>query len=380
MPRPLLVVVSLLAAAAAAAAGLRLGRSTLAGWRDLRSARTYGLAAEQRPLLLRAAAAVFCLVCAAVLAAAVLPGRAPGAWGRSQHSGAESASRPPAAPGPAASSGSAAPQPAAAQPPSAAAHPAPPAATAFTSIGQPAEGELMEGAVPGPDGRPRTVRVWLPAQYRTDQQARFPVIVLHSGTPRKTADAELPDLFDGIASAVKLGRSRPFVVVAPEAPSGTEHPCELVAAAPQAVADDAALRTAVITAFRTMSAGPDSWGVLGVEAGAPCAAAAGLARPDLYGAAAAVSGRYDTAALAEACAEAPAGTAGRLLLAAAKADTAGVGDARALQAALHGGKGPAARADVRVSDIVQDYTHERERLRLVRVAVQYLAESLGRAG
>ncbi|MFD0528949.1 hypothetical protein ACFQ1I_21610 [Kitasatospora arboriphila] len=205
------------------------------------------------------------------------------------------------------------------------------------------------------------------------------MIVLSSGTARKTADAELPDLFDGIASAVKLGRSRPVLVVAPEAPSGTEHPCELVAAAPQAVADDAALRTAVTTAFRTLSAGPDSWGVLGVESGAPCAAAAGLTRPDLYGAAAAVSGRYDAAALASAAADAPADSAGRLLLAAAKADTAGVGAARALQTALHGGRGPAARADVKVSDIVQDYTHERERLRLVRVAVQYLADSLDRA-
>ncbi|MEU2625434.1 hypothetical protein [Kitasatospora sp. NPDC007106] len=378
MPRPLLVVVPLLAAAAAAAAGLRLGRSTLTGWRDLRSARTYGLAAEQRPLLLRAAAAVFCLVGAAVLAVAVLPGRAPGAWGRSQHLGASAASRPaPAAPA-ADGAAPATPRPAAEQY-SATARPAPPAATAFTSIGHPAEGELMEAAVPGPDGRPRAVRVWLPAQYRTDPQARFPVIVLPSGTARKTADAELPDLFDGIASAVKLGRSRPVLVVAPEAPSGTEHPCELVAAAPQAVADDAALRTAVTTAFRTLSAGPDSWGVLGVESGAPCAAAAGLTRPDLYGAAAAVSGRYDAAALASAAADAPADSAGRLLLAAAKADTAGVGAARALQTALHGGRGPAARADVKVSDIVQDYTHERERLRLVRVAVQYLADSLDRA-
>ncbi|WP_030272797.1 hypothetical protein [Streptomyces sp. NRRL B-24484] len=378
MPRPLLVVVPLLLAAAAAAAGLRLGRATLTGWRDLRSARTYGLAAEQRPLLLRAAAAVLCLVCAAVLAAAVLPGRAPGTWGRSRHVAAEAAPGPSTAPGAAAGTGSAGPQPAAAAQPSAAAHAAPPAATAFTSIGHPAEGELMEASVPGPDGRPRAVRVWLPAQYRTDEQARFPVIVLHSGTPRKTADADLPDLFDGIASAVKLGRSKPFLVVAPEAPSGTEHPCELVTAAPQAVADDAALRTAVTTAFRTLSAGPDSWGALGVEAGAPCAAAAGLARPDLYGAAAAVSGRYDTAALAEAGAEAPADSTGRLLLAAAKADTAGVGAARTLQAALHGGKGPAARADVKVSDIVQDYTQERERLRLVRVAVQYLADTLDR--
>ncbi|PBC78920.1 hypothetical protein BX265_3711 [Streptomyces sp. TLI_235] len=373
MSRPLLVVPLL----AAAAAGLRFGRSTLTGWRDLRAARTYGLTAEQRPLLLRAAAALVCLVGAAVLAAAVLPGRAPGGWGRAQHVRAEAAPTPaPAAPTPAAAAADQG-GPATA-PTSASTRPLPPEATAFTSIGHPAEGELMEAKVPGPDGRPRTVRVWLPAQYRTDQQARFPVIVLHSGTPRKTADTELPDIFDGVASAVNLGRSRPFVVVAPEAPSGTEHPCDLVAAAPQAVTDDAALRTAVTTAFRTLPAGPGDWGVLGVEAGAPCAAAAGLARPDLYGAAAAVSGRYDTDALAEAGAEAPADTAGRLLLAAAKADGAGVGAARALQTALHGGKGPAAKAEVKVSDIVQDYTHERERLRLVRVAVQYLAESLAR--
>lgn len=182
-----------------------------------------------------------------------------------------------------------------------------------------------------------------------------------------------------MASAVALGRARPFVVVAPEAPSGTERPCELVAAAPQAVADDAALRTAVEAAFRTLPAGPGGWGVLGIETGAPCAAAAGLARPDLYGAAAAVSGRYDAPTLAETGAEAPADAATRLLLAAAKADGAGVTAAKGLRAALREGKGPAARADVRISDIVQDYTHERERLRLVRVAVQYLAESLGPA-
>ncbi|MEV6207424.1 alpha/beta hydrolase-fold protein [Kitasatospora sp. NPDC051914] len=371
MPRSLLVVPLL----AAAVAALRLGRSALVRWRDVRAARTYGLPVEQRPLLLRAAGAVVCLACTAALAVAVVPGRVPGGWGRPQAVRAE------AAPSPARAPVAAAPAAAVSEPPSSAsAQPLPPVVTAFTPIGHPAEGDLMEAQVAGPDGRPRTVRVWLPSQYRTDQQTRFPVIVLHSGTPRKTADAELPDVFDGVASAVKLGRARPFVVVAPEAPSGTEHPCDLVAAAPQAVADDNALRSVVNGAFRTLPAGPGGWGVLGIESGAPCAAAAGLARPDLYGAAAAVSGRYDTAALAETGAEAPVDASARLLLAAAKADGAGVGAARGLQAALHGGKGPAARAEVKVSDIVQDYTHERERLRLVRVAVQYLAESLAKAG
>jgi poly(3-hydroxybutyrate) depolymerase len=177
---------------------------------------------------------------------------------------------------------------------------------------------------------------------------------------------------------VQLGRSRPFVVVVPESPSGTGHPCDLVAAAPQAVADDTALRTAVAAAFRTAPAGPSGWGALGIEGGAPCAAAVGLSRPDLYGAAAAVSGRYDTAALARTGAEAPAGAAPRLLLAAAKADTSGLDAVRKLQAALKAGTGQAARADVSTSDIVQDYTPDRERLRLVRVAVQYLAETLAK--
>ena len=71
--------------------------------------------------------------------------------------------------------------------------------------------------------------------------------------------------------------------MAPAAPTGTEHPCDLVAAAPQALADDAAIRTAVATAFRTLPPGPQGWAVLGVDGAAPCAVAAGLTRPDLYG-------------------------------------------------------------------------------------------------
>ncbi|BFV58452.1 hypothetical protein KCMC57_up35560 [Kitasatospora sp. CMC57] len=357
MPRPLLVVPLVLALAV----GLWLTRAALVRWRDLKSAQTYELVAEQRPLLLRAGGAVLCGMCVTALTVAVaLDGRSAD---------------------PARAAVVAAERPAAPPMPSAAVVPEqPPVVTRFELIGKPAGGELMEGAVAGPDGRPRTVRVWLPEKYRTDQQARFPVVVMHGGTARRTADAEVPDVFEGIASAVKLGRARPFVVVAPEAPTGTEHPCELVAAAPQAIADDQALRTAVAAAFRTLPAGPGSWGVLGIDGGAACAAAAGLARPDLYGAAAAVSGRYDATALAGTGAEAPEGTAAKLLLAAAKSDTAGLDAARKLQAALHDGRGRAAKANVRISDVVQDFAPDRERVRLVRVAAQYLAESLTRTG
>ncbi|MFC9325047.1 hypothetical protein [Kitasatospora sp. NPDC057015] len=366
MLRPLLVVLLL----AAAACGAWLARDALARWRDLRSAQTYELTGEQRPVLLRAAGAVLCAVCVVASAVPLVLGSLGGSGAGSglalEDTRTGTAPKPAAPPpGEAAAPAQAAPAPA-------------PVVTRFESIGHPAGGDLQEASVAGRDGHPHKVRVWLPAEYAKDPNARFPVIVLHGATPRKTADTEVPDVFDGIASAVQTGRSRPFVVVVPEAPSGTERPCDLVAAAPQAVADDAALRTAVAAAFRTAPAGPAGWGVLGVEGGAPCAAAAGLSRPDLYGAAAAVSGRYDTAALARTGAEAPAADAPRLLLAAAKADAPGLDGLRKLQAALKAGTGQAARADVRTSEIVQDYTPALERLRLVRVAVQYLAETLAK--
>ncbi|GLW53996.1 hypothetical protein [Kitasatospora phosalacinea] len=367
MPRSLLVL-SLLVAVVA---GSWLARSAMVRWRDLRAAQTYELAAEVRPVLVRASAAALCLTCVSALGVAVLLGERGGRGAvravAAEAGGADRAAAPPplsvqsvqSVPSRSAASGASGASAA--------------AAVAFASVGRAAGGELMQGSVPGPDGRARTVRVWLPAEYGKSTAERFPVIVLHSGTPGRTADADLPDVFDGVASAVQQGKARPFVVVAPEAPGGTGHPCDLVAAAPQAVADDAALRSAVGAAFRTLPAGPAGWSVLGVDDGAPCAAAAGLARPDLYGAAAAVSGRYDARALVGAAAEAPGAVTARLLLAAAKRDTDGLASGRAVQAALRDAK---ARAQVRTSEVVQDYTPERERLRLVRVAVQYLAEGL----
>jgi hypothetical protein len=53
-----------------------------------------------------------------------------------------------------------------------------------------------------------------------------------------------------------------------------------------------------------------------------------------------------------------------------------VAGAHRLADALHAGKGQAARAVVRVSDVVQDFTPDRERLRLVRLAAQYLTDTL----
>ena len=374
MLRSLLAVLLL----AATAGGAWLARSAVRRWRDLRAAETYELAGDRRPMLLRAAGAALCGVCVtALVVLGAVGGRTTTGAGLQAEETRGGASRQPAPPPGAA--GSAPATPAAQVAPASVPAPAPaPVVSRFESIGHPAGGDLLEAAVAGRDGHPHKVRVWVPAEYAKDPNARFPVIVLHAARPRTTADTEVPDVFEGVASAVQLGRSRPFVVVVPESPSGTGHPCDLVAAAPQAVADDTALRTAVTAVFRTAPAGPAGWSALGIEGGAPCAVAVGLSRPDLYGAAAAVSGRYDTAALAQAGAEAPAGAAPRLLLAAAKADAPGLDAVHKLQAALKAGTGQAARADVRTSDIVQDYTPDRERLRLVRVAVQYLAETLAK--
>ncbi|MFI9319710.1 hypothetical protein ACIGXI_07995 [Kitasatospora aureofaciens] len=395
MVRPLLVIPLL----AAALGGIWLARGALQRWRDLRAAATYELAGERWPMLVRAGGAMVCGVCVTALtlltalgAFGVLSRDRTGAdRAQSAVDAAEAGARPgsvpetsvrqqaapPTAAASAAASGAA--SGAATSAASAAPAGAPAVASRFDSVGHPGGGELLQSAVLGPDGKPRNVRVWLPPQYAKESNARFPVVVMHAATPGKTADAEVPDVVEGVGAALQTGRIRPFILVAPEAPNGTAHPCELVAAAPAAVADDATLRATIAASFRTLPPGPTSWGALGVEGGAPCAAAAGLARPDLYGAAAAVSGRYDAAALAQTGAEAPAGSSAKLLLAAAKGDAAGLDAARKLQTALKAGPGPAAKAEVRVSDNVQDYTADRERLRLVRQAAQFLAETLTRA-
>jgi hypothetical protein len=344
----------------------RLARGALRDWRGERAARTYELAADLRPVLLRLGGVLLCgAVATALAAAALLTGHPSGSAADLASAGAGPVHADPMAE-----------RPAAAPPSGSAAAPQAGGPVRFTSIGHPAEGELLEGTVPGSDGHARTVRVWLPPHYADDPSARYPVLVLHASLPGRTADAELPDVFDGLLSAIKLGRAHPFLVLAPAAPTGTEHPCDLVAAAPQALADDGAIRTAVAAAFRTLPPAPQGWATLGVGAGAPCAAAAALARPELYGAAAAVSGRYDAPALAQAAADAPAGPPAHLMLAAAKADTEGLAAAHRLADALHGGKGQAAKAVVRISDVVQDFSPERERLRLVRLAAQYLTDTL----
>ncbi|MDH6138317.1 hypothetical protein P3T35_000294 [Kitasatospora sp. GP30] len=344
MSRPVLLA----SAAVVLAAGCWLAREALGRWREERGALAYELVAEMRPVVLRLGGALLCGLGATSLAvAALLTGDQPA--GGTRRPSAESPAVLPTPEKP---------------PPS----PSAAAAPRFTGVGHPAEGELLEAAVPGADGSPRAVRVWLPPHYADEPSARYPVLVLPGATPGRTADAELPDVFDGLASAIKLGRARPFVAVAPAAPIGTAQPCD-------PMADEDRIRTAVAGAFRTLPPGPQGWAALGVAAGAPCAVAAELTHPELYGAAAGVSGRYDAAALSPA-AGAPSGPAPRVLLAAAKDDADGLAAAHRLTDALRTDRGRAPRTQVRISDAVLDYTPERERLRLVRLAAQYLSDTL----
>ncbi|MCD0482445.1 hypothetical protein LO771_08525 [Streptacidiphilus sp. ASG 303] len=360
MVRPVLVLVLL----AAGAAAVRLGRTAAAGWREQAAGEAYDLPADRRGPLRHAAGAAVAALCALALLAALADGAGGGGGGATAAAGPAAAE----APGDALRAHGGPPP---------AAPPADTSASAFTTVGSPAGGSLLQGTLPAADGGRRTVHVWLPPQYAEDDRTRFPVVVLQPDTPGRTADAGAPYLFDGFADAVRQHRAVPFVVVAPQAPPGTGHPCDLLAAAPEAVPDDAVLRSAVAARFRTLRPGPRGWETLGVGGGAPCAAAAGLARPDLYGAAAALTGRYAAAVLARTAADGrPGPEAPRLLLAAARRDTAGRAAARALRDALHAAGGRAAGARVRVSEVVRDFAPDRERLRLVRVAVQYLAEAL----
>ncbi|AXI78833.1 hypothetical protein [Peterkaempfera bronchialis] len=355
MVRPALVLILLTITAAA----LRLARSAITGWREQTAGKAYGLPSDRRRALLHGAGATGSGLCAAALLATLTTGSHTHSHTTSTTSATTTTTSPSAA-NPPRTTGQAAPPP------------------AFSTIGHPAGGELLQGSLPTADGTLRAVRVWLPPQYAENHdRTRFPVVVLQAGSPGRTADTETPYVFDGFADAVRQHRAVPFVVIAPQSAPGTQRPCDLLAAAPEAVPDDAVLRTAVVARFRTLPAGPEGWQTLGVGPGAPCAAAAGLARPDLYGAAAAVSGTYDAPVLARTAAEGRPGPATpRLLLAAARSDPAGRDGARRLRDALRAAGGHAVGARVRTSEVVRDVQADQERVRLVRVAVQYLAEAL----
>jgi hypothetical protein len=403
MVRPVLVLLLLVITAAA----VWLARSGVAHWRHQAAGRAYGLESDSKRTLAHCGSAFAAGLCAFALAVQLTAGARHGAHDRTRTAVAAAPAaavagqprtpawqlpawqlptwparqprhQPNSEPDPARTTGSdRAPQPV----------PGPRGAEQeFSVLARPGGGVLLQGALPTADGSLRPVRIWLPPQYMSGGRAGFPVAVLQTANPGRTADAEVPYVFDAFAEAARLARSAPFVVVAPQALSGTARPCDLLAAAPEAVPDDAVLRSAVAARFRTLPPGPQGWATLGVDDAAPCAAAAGLLRPDLYGAAAAVSGRYRADTLLQSVGEArPGPAAPHLLLAAARRDAEGRKSLRGLRDALRDVLAPAdavagARPRVRTSEVVRDVVAVRERLRLVRAAAQYLAQTLPATG
>ncbi|MHA6762174.1 hypothetical protein [Streptacidiphilus sp. PAMC 29251] len=245
-------------------------------------------------------------------------------------------------------------RPAPAPTPSPAAPTSPTAPTALTVIARPHGGQLLQGSLPGLPGR---FKVWLPEQYAGRSAPLQAVLVLAD-------DADLDDVFEGLAGAVDSGRANPMVAVVPAAP------CAAAGTVDPALTGNR-LRAAVAARFHVDPAA-GGWGVLGLDAGAPCAVATELAAPAQYRAAAGLGGRYDAMPAAVTTAAPGSGSVARLLLADSSRDTAGQASASKLNSALVRLPGTA----VRVSSAVRDFSVERERFRLVRLAAGYLTEQL----
>ncbi|WP_042375547.1 hypothetical protein, partial [Streptacidiphilus neutrinimicus] len=121
---------------------------------------------------------------------------------------------------------------------------------------------------------------------------------------------------------------------------------------------------------------PRSWAEVGVDGGSSCAVTAELAHPDAYAGAAALGGALPHPVPGKAAGGAsPLPSGLRLLLAQARRDTAGQAEASRLRAALQG----APDAAVRLSSVVRDATSARERVRLVRMAADYVTEEFAAA-
>jgi hypothetical protein len=322
----------LLLAGVSAAVWLGIGAGRC--WLDQRAGLAYELTPSYLGTALRGVAAVAALGCALTAGLLLLTDAHHPAAPAARHRPVASDARPRRTPS--------SPRPTASPAPSASpASPGSPSGGMLT-VGHPSGGELRAGTLPGYPGR---LRVWLPPQY-PHRSRPFPVLVVLADP------AVLPDVYAGLVGAVTGGRSNPFVVVAP--PAG------------QAVDGDR-LRGAVARGFRVEPA-PHAWGVLGVDADAPAAVAAELADPGAYVAAAGVGGRYDALR--------PVPRPGvQLLLADTAQDRAGQASAARLRRALTG----LPQAAVRLSDAVDDFTAEREQLRLIRVAAGYLTECMASA-
>jgi hypothetical protein len=335
-------------AGAGTVAAVWLARGALASWREQRAGLVYELTPRYLGAALRGGAALLAFGC--VLTGSVSLLLAPESSAPATLSAdVRPAARPLAAP----AASPRAPSPSRTSSARAGASSAASATAALTTIGRPHGGQLLQGGLPGLPGR---FKIWLPGQYPGRTTPLQAVLVLADA-------AELDDVFQGLTTAVASGRSNPVVAVVPETacpPSGAAGPAFT----------GAALRRAVAARFHVVPSA-DGWGVLGLDAGAPCAVAAELAQPTAYRAAAGLGGRYGALTVpAPAPVHGPASGPVRLLLADAQRDTAGQASAAQLGTAL----ARLPHAEVRRSSAVRDFSAQLERFRLVRVAALYLTE------
>jgi hypothetical protein len=335
--------------AAGATVGVGLAGSALGAWREERAGRVYELTPRYLRIAGRAVTAAVALVAAAVGGVMAAVGGSGSGDGAAQAAVAPAASTSPSATGHRDATG---------HPDSDQAHK--PALAALAVVGQPSGGRLYLGTLPGVPGQ---VRVWLPPQYAAHSGAGSTAL---QAVVVRAPEGQLAEVWDGLAGAVTAGHANPFVAVAPA------DPCALAA-------DDSALRGAVAGQFRVASR-PRSWSEIGVDAGSSCAVTAELAHPDAYAGAVALGGALGRVLPHPATGKAAGGSSPlpsgiRLLLAQAHRDTAGQAEATRLRTALQGAPDLA----VRLSAVVRDATPGRERLRLVRMAADYVTEEFAAA-
>ncbi len=146
-------------------------------------------------------------------------------------------------------------------------------------------------------GLTRSGAVYLPAAYfdPAQQQVRFPVVELLSGSPGNPAqtlhELQLADLLDNLVGARAMA---PVVVVVPDTNGSILRDRECVDAV-RGVADETYLTSDLqdwlTPRFRVQAPG-QGWGLVGMSTGGFCAVNLSLRHPDRYAAAASLSGYY----------------------------------------------------------------------------------------
>ncbi|RNI23782.1 alpha/beta hydrolase [Flexivirga caeni] len=148
----------------------------------------------------------------------------------------------------------------------------------------PSGGTYVHTTMPGPDGHPAKLTVWLPAAYFTQPHETFPVIEAFHGVPGTPDDFHRPVHLGAIISRlVARHELAPTIVVAPGyTPDGLDTECVDAPGMPMLTWLTKDVPAWVVAHLR---ARPDrgSWATIGYSAGGYCAALTAMHRPQQYG-------------------------------------------------------------------------------------------------